>query len=115
MLSTNPFIFATASRDRSVRVYDLTLQASSTLLEAGWPITATTQRSESDKVGRRGRGQLEPLDMIGAVGGPLGSQISNSVGGEGVGLGKCFLILRGSSKGSGGHVASVLAVVSDIA
>ncbi|KIO32196.1 hypothetical protein M407DRAFT_111588 [Tulasnella calospora MUT 4182] len=110
VLPTNPFIFASASRDKSVRVHDLTLQASSTLLEAAWPITASTKRPQSERGGRQGRGQLEPKDMIGAIGGPFGSQVSSSLGGEGLGSGKCFLILRGNSKGSGGHNASVLAI-----
>lgn len=119
VLPTKPFIFASASRDKSVRVYDLTLQGSSVLLEANWPITASTRplrlgKGAEGSVGRRGRNHPQPTDTIGTIGGLFGSQVPESLGGEGMGLGKCFLILRGSSKGGGGHHASVLAVVSGL-
>ncbi|KAG8994593.1 hypothetical protein FRB90_000375 [Tulasnella sp. 427] len=104
----NPFVFASASRDRSVRVYDLAMQASSTLPEAVWPATAS--RLASLPEGAPGLSNFASGEAAGMIGGPLGSQVPASAGGEGKGLGKCFLVLRGQSKSSGGHVATVLGV-----
>ncbi|KAG8898122.1 hypothetical protein FRB99_007649 [Tulasnella sp. 403] len=97
----NPFLFASTSRDLSVRLYDLTLDASSFLPEAYWPQSTSRQMPV-----RRGRAakQASAAPLIGDIGAPFGGGIPD---GEGTGIGKCVAIFAGDSADSGGHKGTV--------
>ncbi|KAG8991144.1 hypothetical protein FRB93_002924 [Tulasnella sp. JGI-2019a] len=107
---TNPFIFASTSRDMSIRIYTLLLPASSTLVEETWPTTSTTPKPKN--ISRsRSKGQKASSPSTGpapssvSMGTPHGGSVYD---GEGFGIGKCFVVLRGYSTFGGGHKASVL-------
>ncbi|KAG8886185.1 hypothetical protein FRB97_007223 [Tulasnella sp. 331] len=109
----NPFIFASTSRDMSIRIYSLALSASSNLTEATWPITSTTYIAPRHGSCCRGKGRkgsapsasAEPTTGPINMGTPHGGSVPD---GEGSGIGKCFVVLRGHSSYGGGHQASVL-------
>ena len=101
---TKPYIFATVSRDRSIRIYDLRLNVSDVLAEAYWPVVNSKANGSPYKA-RHGRIFGGPVTSVSpAHGGSI-------PGGEGTNIGKCVLNLHGETPGGGGHKASVLASV----
>lgn len=82
----HPHIFCTTSRDLSARIYDLCLEPQQgPPLNDVWP----------------------PVDQPSLTGAAHGLHTSE---GEGIGIGRCIIVLMGGQ--SGGHQAAVLAAVS---
>jgi len=111
--NTLPWIFASTSRDRSTRVYDLSLSQDSVGQEAHWP-TLSTQVIATQTADQRDYGVLPaPNQPLLLPAGPtrFGPGLGGSVENEVIGIGRCVIILRGQSVGTGGHGASVLGAV----
>lgn len=108
----NPFVFASASRDHTIRIYSLALHSSFSIVGRSWPVTslnarAGTQTSQgAQQTGRDTSGTPDAGPVVAGL--PHGGSVPKP---EGYGMGKCICILQSSSALSEGHQASVLDVV----